>query len=166
MPQPATTALLQAATSTFESLALLCPEPCAPDGVAFIPIAAAVSVGFRGAREGHVVVGVTAGVLPALAENMLGADAAPDVRLQRDALGELANVVTGNVLPLVHGGAAVFHLDAPTLASETTFARTDGRMHCAIVRLRMEEGEAIIALFDGRAADPTLVGERTAGVGT
>ncbi len=32
----------------------------------------------------------------ALAENMLGASAAPDVQLQRDALGELANVVTGN----------------------------------------------------------------------
>jgi hypothetical protein len=77
MPQPATTSLFQAATSTFESLALLFPEPLSTDGAEFLPLAAAVNVIYRGAGNGRVVVGVTAGVLPALAENMLGAAAAP-----------------------------------------------------------------------------------------
>ena len=50
----------------------------------------------------------------ALAANMLGvSDAEADARTRRDALGEVANVVCGNVLPLVGGRHAVFHLGAP-----------------------------------------------------
>ncbi len=161
MPQLPTTSLLQAATSTFESLALLFPEPCNADGAEFIPLAAAVSVVYRGAGAGRVVVGVTAGVLPALAENMLGSAAAPDAQLQRDALGELANVVTGNVLPLINGATAVFRLDAPVAAGDTPFRPLDGEVQAAFTRLQMDEGEALLALFtrdgDATAAAPSLV---------
>lgn len=151
MPQPHSTALLQAATSTFESLVLLCPEPQASEGAEFLPLAAAVGVTFHGERTGRLAVGVTEGVLPAIAENMLGAAAAPDPQLQRDALGELGNVVTGNVLPLVHGPAAVFRLDAPAAAGDTPFACRDGEVQVAMVRLRMDEGEAIVAMFEDAA---------------
>ena len=147
MPQHPTTSLLQAATSTFESLALLFPEPCSTDGAEFIPLAAAFSVTFHGAGTGRVVVGVSAGVLPALAENMLGSSAAPDPQLQRDALGELVNVVTGNVLPMVHGAAAVFRLDAPAQVEDEPFTARDGEMQVALARVRMDEGEAILAMF-------------------
>jgi len=153
MPQPATTSLLQAATSTFESLALLFPERCSAEGAEFIPLAAAFSVTYHGAGTGRVVVGVTAGVLPALAENMLGAAAAPDLQMQRDALGELANIVTGNVLPLINGATAVFKLDAPTPAGEEPFRARDGETRAALTRLQMDEGEAILALF-WQAGDP------------
>ncbi|MCC7052714.1 MAG: hypothetical protein IT355_05565 [Gemmatimonadaceae bacterium] len=154
MQQPATTALLRAATSTFESLVLLFPEPLAIEGAEFLPIAAAVDVAYGGAQTGRVAVAVTAGVLPALAENMLGAAAAPDGQLQRDALGELANVVTGNVLPLVHGAAAVFRLAAPVAAIPGPFHPRAGERQVAMVRLQMDEGEALLALFeqDGGAA--------------
>jgi len=154
MPQPATTSLFQAATSTFESLALLFPEPCSAEGAEFIPLAAAFSVTYRGAGNGRVVVGVTAGLLPALAENMLGAAAAPDEQMQRDALGELVNIVTGNVLPLINGAAAVFRLDAPTPAGEEPFHARAGETQAALTRLQMDEGEAILALFT-QAGDPS-----------
>ena len=160
MLQPATTSLFQAATLTFESLALLFPEPCSTDGAEFIPLAAAFSVTYHGAGHGRVVVGVTAGVLPALAENMLGAAAAPDTQLQRDALGELVNVVTGNVLPMVNGAAAVFRLDAPTPAGDAPFTALDGETQVAFTRLQMDEGEAILAMFtssDVTADDATSV---------
>lgn len=147
MPQPAMTSLFQAATSTFESLALLFPEQVSADGAEFLPLDAAYSVTYRGAGDGRVVVGVTAGILPALAENMLGASAAPDPQLQRDALGELVNVVTGNVLPMINGATAVFRLDAPVPAGDAPFAARVGELSAARVRLRMDEGEAILALF-------------------
>lgn len=150
MLQPATTSLFQAATSTFESLALLFPEPCSTEGAEFIPLAAAVNVVYRGAGNGRVVVGVTSGVLPALAENMLGAAAAPDTQVQRDALGELANVVTGNVLPLINGATAVFRLDAPAPAGDEPFRLLEGEVLMAFTRLQMDEGEALLALI-GRA---------------
>ena len=153
MLQPATTSLFQAATSTFESLALLFPEPCSIEGAEFIPLAAAYSVTYHGAGHGRVVVGVTAGVLPALAENMLGSAAAPDQQMQRDALGELVNIVTGNVLPLINGAAAVFKLDAPTPAGDEPFRPRDGETQVAFTRLQMDEGEAILALFT-QAGDP------------
>jgi CheY-specific phosphatase CheX len=147
MPQPHTTALLQAATATFESLAMLFPEPRSTDGAEFIPLAATYSVTFRGAGVGRVVVGVTSGVLPALAENMLGAAAVPDCQLQRDALGELVNVVTGNVLPLVHGAAAVFRLDAPAAELDVPFAARAGESQVALARLHMDEGDVLLAMF-------------------
>ncbi len=163
MPQQPTNALLQAATSTFEALALLFPEPCSTEGVEFIPLSAAYSVTFHGAGTGRVVVGVTSGVLPALAENMLGAAAAPDAQLQRDALGEVANVVTGNVLPMVHGAAAVFRLDAPLAVTDAPFAPRDGEQRVALARVRMDEGDAVLAMFSGVAVetatdDTTLAG--------
>ncbi len=147
MQQPATTSLCQAATSTFESLALLFPELGSVEGAEFLPLAATVSVAFRGAGEGRVVVGVTAGILSALAENMLGAAAAPDVQVQRDALGELANVVTGNVLPLINGAKAVYRLDAPIDAGDAPFGARAGEVRQAFTRLQMDEGEALLAIF-------------------
>lgn len=152
MPQPATTSLFQAATSTFESLALLFAEPGSADGAEFIPLAAAVSVTYHGAGTGRVVVGVTAGVLPALAENMLGSAGVPDLRLQCDALGELANVLTGNVLPMINGAAAVFRLDAPAPAGDAPFHVRVGERQAAFTRLQMDEGEALLALFTFDAA--------------
>jgi hypothetical protein len=153
MQQPAQTALFQAATSTFESLALLFPEPASADGAVFLPLAAIVSVTHRGAASGRVVVGVTAGVLPEVSGNMLGAAAAPDPRLQRDALGEIGNVVTGNVLPLVYGAMPVFRLDAPTDAGAEPFAPRGSEVLLALSRLTMDEGDAVVALF----AEPDAV---------
>ena len=79
MPQPATNALLQAATSTFESLAMLFPEPYSADGWDFVQLAAPCGVAFHGAGTGRVANGVSAGVRPARAENVLGATPAPVV---------------------------------------------------------------------------------------
>jgi CheY-specific phosphatase CheX len=104
-------------------------------------------VTYRGAGTGRVVVGVTAGVLPEVAGNMLGAAAAPDAQLQRDALGEIGNVVTGNVLPLVYGAAPVFRLDAPREAGAEPFASRDGEALLALARLTMDEGDTVVALF-------------------
>lgn len=152
MQQAATTSLFQAATATFESLALLFPELGSVEGAEFLPLAATVSVVYRGAGEGRVVVGVTAGVLPALAQNMLGAVAIPDSQVQRDALGELANVVAGNVLPLVNGATAVYRLDAPAEAGDAPFDVRDGERRLAFTLLQMDEGDALLALFSHSAA--------------
>jgi hypothetical protein len=63
---------------------------------------------------GALTVAVSGDVADALAANMLGtAHAGPAER--RDAVGELANVVCGNVLPLLAGREAVFRLGAPEL---------------------------------------------------
>jgi CheY-specific phosphatase CheX len=166
MRQPPTTALQRATTATFESLALLFPELLPGDAHANISFAAIVNVTFRGADSGRVIVGVTADVLTALTENMLGASSLPDARVQRDALGELANVVTGNLLPLVYGAAPVFRLDAPADATVQSFHARSGEALAATVRVHMDEGEAFLALVTNAvpptADEPMLMEARSA----
>ena len=107
-----TTALSRAAAATFEELAFLFAAPAAP-GDARDGEGVAVRVDFRGPVDGCLELRLAAALLPALAANMLGTEAAPDAALQRDALGEIANVVCGTVLPVLAGTAAVFDLGAP-----------------------------------------------------
>jgi CheY-specific phosphatase CheX len=112
MPSP----LLTAATSTFESLALLFAETPSGGAPADVPLTHAARVTFAGPRAGALEVAVSDDVAVALAANMLGLDpdaVRADAALRRDAVGELANVVCGNVLPLVAGREAVFRLAAP-----------------------------------------------------
>lgn len=112
MPSP----LLTAATSTFESLALLFADVSPSAAQAAAPLAYAVQVAFSGPCTGTLDVAVSDDVAIALAANMLGfspATVGADQQLQRDAVGELANVICGNVLPLIAGREAVFHLAAP-----------------------------------------------------
>jgi CheY-specific phosphatase CheX len=155
MFQHPTTSLVKAATSTFESLALLFPDEETSIGAEYLPLGAATSVRYHGPVTGRVVIGVTDALLPVLTGNMLGADSATDATVQRDALGELANVVTGNLLPLLAGGAAVFTLDAPQLLGAEPWSPAGPETRLGLARLRMDEGECVIGLFaDADAALP------------
>jgi CheY-specific phosphatase CheX len=110
--------LLTASTSTFESLALLLPDAPPSASQLAAPLTRGVRVAFDGPLGGTLTLRVSEDVARALAENMLGLDALEDAgaagdRLLCDALGEVANVICGNVLPELAGRSAVFHLGAP-----------------------------------------------------
>src|SRR5947209_6536696 len=109
-------AVYHAAALTFEELAFALPMPEA-GAPSTDDLGTRARVAFRGPFTGQVVVAVADAMLPSLAANMLGQDAPPPRWEQEDALGELANVVCGNVLPAVAGRERVFLLDAPTLVS-------------------------------------------------
>lgn len=149
MPSPLQTAAL----STFEALAMLCAEPldpAAPDA-GRPALAHAVRVRFAGPSRGALLLAVSDDVATALAANMLGLDESvvrADARLRQDALGEAANVVCGNVLPLVAGRAAVFHLDAPeVIALADAFPVSPDAAHAEA--LLVERGRAeLVLLFD------------------
>ena len=140
------TALATATTSTFEELALLlvvAPE-ARPDAPAAAPADASrppcgVRVDFDGPWGGSVVLRVDEAVLDAAAANMLGIAAAPDAPARRDALGELANVVCGNVLPVIAGRAAVFALQAPRWIGAADAACAPADVRVAVV-VTVDEG--------------------------
>ena len=141
-----TAPLLRATTSTFEELALLFAFP--DDALAAAPVHASAAVHFDGPSAGRLALGVSAPVLPAIATNMLGADAAPDAALQRDALGELADDVGGNVVPSLADAAAVFRLRAPeSAAGDAAMQAGAGETMVGEVRLTLDEGSAIARLF-------------------
>jgi hypothetical protein len=96
--------LVGATQAALERTAFLFAEPGIPEGfdadvadAAPTPFAATVS--FSGAHDGAFCIEFPARLLPVLATNVLGEDEAPGEELQRDALGELANIICGNVLP-------------------------------------------------------------------
>jgi hypothetical protein len=137
-------ALASATASTFEGLALLYAAPDVDAGQRAAPLAAGVRLDFTGPFAGAVVVRTTADVLAAAAANMLGAGGPPPEPLRRDALGELANVICGNLLPAV-AGRAVFDLGAPRW---TGVAPADAALGAPVaeVRLGLEGGRAEVAL--------------------
>ena len=105
--------LARAATSTFEELAFLFAEGEPTDAQREAALDVAVAVAFRGAVLGELVLEVSSNLLPGLAASMLGVDAVASDDEQRDALGELANVICGNLMPTVAGARAVISLEAP-----------------------------------------------------
>jgi len=136
--------LLAAATTTFESLALLLPSSELTPAEAAAPAAYAVRVSFAGPFRGALEVRVTADVARSLAENMLGVNDA-DPALVRDALGEVANVVCGNLLPDIGGREAVFHLSAPEpLDAASTLGPSSYEL---VASLGVDGGRADLALL-------------------
>lgn len=99
----------------FEELGFLTPTLTVSEGQRTAALDGSASVDFEGPVSGRLMVRLYGGVLPALAANMLGEWEAPSAEMQRDALGELANVLCGNLLRALHGSRAVFHLQAPSL---------------------------------------------------
>lgn len=145
---PTTTAQLlrRATASTFEDLAFLFLEPECSEEQAAAPLDAAVSVDFHGPVRGRLTVRVSSTLMPTIAANMLGEEQARHVPLQRDALGEVANVVCGNALPLIAGADAVFRLDAPRWIADEPRAR-DGDAPAACVSGGVDAGRAEVELF-------------------
>ncbi|WP_396200794.1 chemotaxis protein CheX [Gemmatimonas sp.] len=152
MPSTTVQSLSRATTATFEELALLFPEQELSPEQAAAPLDVAVSVEFRGPHRGRLVLRASSSVLSSIASNMLGEAASHEPPLQRDALGEIANVICGNLLPAIAGVEAVFLLSAPRVHE----ARDDVSRHedtpTARVIFGVEDGrtEAVLYLFGER----------------
>ncbi len=108
-----------AALAAFEQLGFLLPDPEPPELTG--PLVG-VRVSFEGPTRGAVVVCGDEALLHALSMNMLGVDEPPTEALQLDALGEMANVICGNVVPETQDPTAVFRLSAPEPVGAETSA--------------------------------------------
>lgn len=75
----------------------------------------AVAVDFRGPQQGTIVLGMPLTVAETMARNLLGLDpgVAVDAAMVVSAAGELANVVTGNTIPLITAPGAEIRLGVP-----------------------------------------------------
>lgn len=104
MPESLEAVLVGATQSALEKTAFLFAEPGAPEPAPGGEGQAAVvaTVAFAGSHHGAFSIAFPARLLPVLAVNVLGEDDAPDDATQRDALGELANIICGNVLPALN----------------------------------------------------------------
>ncbi len=107
--------LRRAGISTFEELGFVFVEDEPREEQAEQPLVWRASVGFRGPRSGTLHVDFSSEIAGELALNMLGAAPPVDVALVRDALGEVANVVCGSLVPVLGGPGDIFQLGPPTV---------------------------------------------------
>ncbi|HSW47302.1 MAG TPA: chemotaxis protein CheX [Phycisphaerae bacterium] len=110
------------------------PGPCAD--------AVRARVGFRGPCEGWVEVTTSRAVIGGLAANMLGQDDGepPGEQQQLDALGELANIICGNLVQEFGGPAAVFNLTAPQMQAGPPPSVEAALETVTRVKIPLEEG--------------------------
>jgi len=138
--------LYPTAAATFEELAMLFPSDVLTEEQEQLPLAAGVSVRFYGPKSGRLEIRTSADIVPALAANMLGADSAVDLQLQRDAFGELGNVLCGNVVSAMTNGNGVFHLHPPRhLDPSQIDNEIEANEEC--VNIGLDEGRAQVRLF-------------------
>jgi CheY-specific phosphatase CheX len=130
--------LERATTSTFEELTLLWAEDDATSGAGDGAFDHAMRVRFHGAAEGFLEVRASRGLMIAAAANMLGDDNLVSHELGVDALGEVANVICGNVLPEIAGSAGVFRLDSPATCDARANVQADARCSLTLDGGRVE----------------------------
>jgi CheY-specific phosphatase CheX len=152
-------ALFRAAALTFEELGFMFPENTIDEQRQNVEEQTAVSVEFKGPLNGRLVLRLYGNLLPTLAANMLGNDEPPTPKLQNDALGEIANVICGNMLPEIAGFKAVFQLGAPKIVSRADAGSvTANHPPAAAVCLGIEEGRADVFLFIDEEKENPLAG--------
>lgn len=142
--------LWTAAASTFEHLGFLFAEPDedAPDTGSWWHDAPGSAVFFHGPVEGHVALWVSPAVARQVAATMLAEDGEVAPELVRDTLGELSNVICGNLLPDLLSPEAEFALEPPVPWGEGADQESEP---VAEARLEVGPGRARVCLFmDGR----------------
>lgn len=145
--------LLKATSSTFERLGFVFPELEIQEWQAEAPLAFTARVSFNGPVRGALEVRVSDDVACELTANMLGSfdEASQDVK--RDALGEIANVICGNLVPALGRPEDVFDLGAPVLSVATDPAPEAVEAASARIEVGIEEGRAELSLFLEDGAD-------------
>lgn len=137
--------LYRAATLTFEELCFMVPSPELEEELREAPVEAEVRVAFRGPWCGKLILRARGGLLESIASNMLGDDVQTEQQ-QRDALGEIANVVCGNVLPAIAGLNEEFHLDPPLRADGRAASSDETDVPAAEVHVILDQGRADLLL--------------------
>jgi hypothetical protein len=138
------TSLREAAERTFEQVVLLMPTRSTagrPDA----PRRAMASVAFSGPSDGVLQLWVAESFLPRLTSRIIGGPQALDRGLQLDALGELANIICGVVLPSIAPNCS-FEQAPPCIVGPATHA-TDAAHPTAAVRLAFDDSVAEVVLF-------------------
>jgi len=126
-------------TEVFESLCFMLPAPRgsmppALDGVSRVVLA----VDFAGAGSGTLHLILPDSMVVPVASAMLGEDGPLELSEQYDAVCELANIVCGNVLPLIAGERAVFDLASPRVIATLNASLVEGCQ--ATAQVLLDEG--------------------------
>lgn len=143
--------LYHVVTTTFERLCFMFPAP-EFNGVKNRKFEAGVSVTFGGPFRGKLRLKVTRELFLTVAANMLGQE--HSTKYQRyDALGEVANVVCGNLLREIAGPEDFFRLNSPRVIETGELKGSESVLPTAEVNVTLDQGNVEAAFFIDRAPE-------------
>lgn len=137
--------LQESAISTFEDICFMYEAPELKDAQKDLQLEAAAAVEYSGKYTGRLVVETRGGLFSAIAANMLGNEN-PAPRQKKDALGEIANIICGNVLPSLGGRG--YATESPVFLSREKLLKDKKKdKSLAEITLNFNEGRVDVKLF-------------------
>ena len=150
--------LREEAVQTFEDLGLMLLNEELTDDQKEAKKEASVMVTFSGPFSGRLEITVFGDVTKKLARNISGSEELSSDILPLDALGEIATVICGNVLPRIACVREIFHLTIPSPTHPEPLDRGTKMVIIADSHLGLEDGRAEIKLLVDETAGKTLEG--------
>jgi hypothetical protein len=140
--------LTDVVVDTLEKLAFMFAVPLEGPAPASKRELATGRVRFSGPLCGGMQLSLSRSLLAELAGNMLGVDDASALSAdeQHDALCELINVICGNLLPLIGGNYAEFHIQTPFIQAGGAPGAIEFGPVNAFSNLSVESGICLVAL--------------------
>ncbi len=148
--------LMEAAVQTFEDLGMMLLNDELTEEQKEARGEASVMITFAGPFSGRLEVTVFGDVTKKLASNISGSEELSSDTLLLDALGEIANVICGNVLPRIAGPKEIFHLTSPAPINSEQPAQDSEMVMVANSKLGLEDGRAEIRLLVDETAGKLL----------
>ena len=140
--------LKEATIITLEDLCFMYQEPELKDAQENLPLEAAAEVKYRSDDfTGKLLIETRGGLFSAIATNILSNDD-PSAQQKKDALGEIANIICGNVVPSLGGGGREYKIDPPrSLHKDDLLKEEKQEEPLAEITLNFNDGRADIKLF-------------------
>jgi CheY-specific phosphatase CheX len=139
---------------TLEDLCFIYQVPELKDAQENLPLEAAAEVKYRSDDfTGKLLIETRGGLFSAIASNILSNDD-PSAQQKKDALGEIANIICGNVVPSLGGGGREYKIEPPRSLNKDDLLKEEKQgKPMAEITLNFNDGRADIKLFvDGYSA--------------
>lgn len=138
--------LMDAAVKTFEETCFMYIMPELEDIQDKLPIDAVAEIKYRGNFTGKLVIEIRGGLLDAIAVNMLGQEK-PSLQQKQDALGEIANIICGNVIPALSSQGGEYKIESPSIIRENQTQSNLLGEPLAHTVLNLNQGRADLKFF-------------------
>lgn len=132
---------------TFEDICFIYQVPELKDAQKDMELEAAAEVKYRGDLTGKLLIETRGGLSKAIAANMLSNDL-PSAQQKKDALGEIANIICGNVVPSLGRGKLEYKIESPWPLNKDELLKEEKQENpLAEITLNFNEGRADIKFF-------------------
>lgn len=147
MKQPIEDILREASIKTFEDACFMYLVPELKDEQKKLPLEAVAEVKFKGDSSGKLIVAASDDLFAAIAKNMLSTES-PTALQKKDALGEVANIICGNVIPsLDRTSKKGYKIFSPKFFGKDEIKKEESGSPLAQITLNLNQGRADIKLF-------------------